>query len=68
MTENHQKTAENDQKQRKMTENEPKTGEKSSSRLSRARIDLKNFFGPRKKFEIFFQKNFRKFLEIFGNF
>ena len=58
MIENHQKTAENDQKQRKMTENEPKTGEKWSSRLSRARIDLKYFLGPRKKFEIFFQNFF----------
>ena len=59
MTENHEKTAENDQKQRKMMENEPKTGEKSSSRLSRARIDLKNFFGPRKKLESFSRKIFQ---------
>ena len=65
MTENQSKTAKNDRKSMKMTENGPKTGEKSSSRLSRAPIDLKNFFGPRKKFEIFFEKNFSKFLKIF---
>merc|ERR1711994_1231889 len=48
----------------KMTENGSKTGEKSSSRLSCAPIDLKNFFGPRKNSK-FFRK---KFLKIFENF
>ena len=50
MTENHEKTAEIDRKQRKMMVNEPKTGENSSSRLSRPRIDLEFFLGAKKIF------------------